>query len=157
MEYTSGMIGRAFFVRFDHGDDIVSGLEAISKKENLSLATVNILGAIEKADLVCGPKKPLGPPDPNLVKFDDGREVLGFGTITSYKGKTRVHLHGSFGNKESALTGCLRKGNQTYITMEAVITEITGISLTRKLDKWSGIDLVFFDPPSREIGENDNR
>jgi uncharacterized protein len=144
MQYSKGKTGRVFFARFDHGDDVTRKLSEIASKEKILLASVSILGAIEEATLVCGPKKAEMPPDPNFVSFDDGREVVGFGTITSRGGKPRVHLHASFGKSGRSLTGCLRKNSRTFITVEAVITEITGIALTRKTDKASGIDLVSF-------------
>jgi len=133
-----------FFVRFDNGDDVIAGLSLLAEKEKVSLASVNILGALRSAELVCGPKEPELPPEPNFVSFDDGREVIGFGTITSRNGKPRIHLHASFGKKEASLTGCLKKGNHTFITIEAVVSEIKGVSIDRKIDKVSGIDLVVF-------------
>lgn len=147
MQYSRGATGRVFFVRFDNGDDAVAVLAEIAEKENISLASVNLLGAIERATIVSGPKEPVLPPDPNVVVFNDGREVIGFGTITRREGKPRIHLHASFGSKKSSLTGCLKVGSSTFITMEAVITEITGISLTRRVDELSGIDLVSFCDP----------
>jgi uncharacterized protein len=146
MEYSRGNPGRIFFVRFDHGDDVISLLEELAEKENISLASVNFLGALEEATIVAGPVEPVRPPVSNMVKFDDGRETLGFGTITSKNGRPRIHIHSSFGKKELSLTGCLRKDSRVFITMEAVVIEVKGISAGRKLDKISGIDLVDFSP-----------
>ena len=153
MQYSSGTSGRIFFVRFDHGDDVMSLLSDLAVKERISLASVNILGAIQEATIVAGPKTPVLPPEPNLVFFDDGREVLCFGTITSKDGKPRIHLHASFGKEEKSITGCLRKDNRTFITLEAVVTEIKGISLDRKIDEASGVDLVVFKEPTQIGGE----
>lgn len=144
-------------MRFDHGEDVISLLSEMALKENISLAAFQILGAIERSHLVCGPKEPVLPPDPNLVNFNDGREAVGFGTITSINGKPRVHLHASFGQKDHSLTGCMREGSRVFITLEVVIWEISGISLTRKTDEASGIDLVCFDPrPGQEAAKDDN-
>jgi uncharacterized protein len=150
VEYSQGTVGRVFFIRFDNDDDVVEGLSLLAEKEKVSLASVNILGALRSAELVCGPKTPELPPVPNFVSFDDVREVLGFGTITSRNGKPRIHLHASFGKKDTSLTGCLRKGNRVFITIEAVVSEIKGVSLDRKVDEGSGIDLVVFDAPENK-------
>ncbi|HPN72384.1 MAG TPA: DUF296 domain-containing protein, partial [Candidatus Omnitrophota bacterium] len=132
------------FIRFDNGDDIVSLLCDIADKEKISVATVSVLGAIEEGTIVSGPKKVALPPDPNVVSFNDGREVVGSGTITRKDGKPRIHLHASFGSGNSSLTGCLRKGSKTFITLEAVVSEIKGLSLERTIDPVSGIDLITF-------------
>lgn len=147
MKYSSGSAGRIFFIRFDHGDDVITLLSDLAIKEKISLASVNILGAIQEGAIVAGPKVPVLPPEANLVNFNDGREVLGFGTITSRDGNPRIHLHGAFGSKKSSLTGCLRKNSKVFITLEAVVTEITGICVDRKVDEASGIDLIVFRQP----------
>lgn len=145
MQYKSGNIGRVLLVRFDHGDDILEKLKELSEKEDIHLATVTLLGALEEATIVCGPKKNEIPPEPVVLSFDDGREVLGIGTLIKRKGSIHPHIHGSFGKAQEALTGCMRKDCRTFITVEALITEIVGIGAQRKKDEKTGIELLSFD------------
>ena len=49
-----------------------------------------------------------------------------------------LHLHASIGKGNQVLTGCLRGTITTYIVIEAVITEITGIEMERAEDLVSG-------------------
>ena len=145
MKYAKGSIGRVFFVRFEHGEDILDKIRELAEKENIALASIILIGALKDATIVCGPSKPEIPPEPVFVSFDDGREVLGMGTLVKRKGAIHPHIHGSFGKGKEALTGCLRKDCRTFITIEALITEITGITAERKKDEKTGIELVSFE------------
>lgn len=144
MQYKSGTIGRVFLVRFDHGDDILGKVKELAKKENISLASIMFLGALEKADIVAGPKTLELPPEPMKLSFSDGREVLGFGTIASKGNEANSHIHIAIGKGEKTLAGCLRDNSATFLTIEAVITEIEGITVERKKDDTTGINLRSF-------------
>ncbi len=144
MEYAKGSIGRVYFARFDHGEDLLSEIKKIAEKEDLPAATILILGALEKGDIVTGPEKAEIPPDPHFVSFDDGREIIGFGTIIKQEGSPSVHLHSSYGRGDSSLTGCLRKGGKVFLTVEVLITEVKGIDVSRKKDEASKCNLIHF-------------
>jgi uncharacterized protein len=145
MKYARGTVGRIFFVRFEHGEDILEKIRELAEKESISLATITLIGALKDATIVCGPSKPEIPPEPVFVSFDDGREVLGIGTLVRRKDGIHPHIHGSFGKGEQALTGCLRKDCRTFITIEALITEVSGVTAERKKDDKTGIELLSFD------------
>ena len=145
MQYAKGSIGRIFLAKFDHGEDLLEEIEKLVDKEGISNATVTFIGALTKADIVTGPKKVELPVTPNFTSFEDGREVLGFGTVTRKSDGISMHIHGSYGRDKDTLTGCLRKNGKVFITIEAVIAEIKDIKVTKKKDDKTGFELLAFD------------
>mgnify|MGYP000561987532 FL=1 len=64
MEYRTGTIGRIITIRFDHGEDFLQGLREIVLKEKVRNSWFQIIGAVDKASVVIGPKEPVVPPEP---------------------------------------------------------------------------------------------
>jgi uncharacterized protein len=141
MQYKQASLGRIFILKFDHEDDLLDRLKHFALKEKIKLATITFLGALYKGDIVTGPRKPVIPPEPNEISFNDVWETIGFGIITN---SDEVHIHASFGKNEKALTGCLRKNCEVFATVEAVVTELTGVDAERKIDKQTHLKLLSF-------------
>ncbi|MFH1846173.1 MAG: DUF296 domain-containing protein [Candidatus Omnitrophota bacterium] len=97
MEYTKGKIGRILIVRFDHGDDLLESIKRLVQEERINFASITFFGALESGDIVTGPKKAELPPLPEWIRFDDGREVLGFGTIVMSENTIHSHFHVTLG------------------------------------------------------------
>lgn len=143
MRYAKGKIGRVFLARFDDRDDFRRELVVLSRKEKIRSAVLVFLGALREGNLVTGPKKPVIPPQPNQLKFRDGWEVLGVGTIFSSRNNSpQLHLHASMGKKRKVLTGCVRDDSKVFLVVEAVIFELSGIKAAKELDPKSGINLL---------------
>ena len=66
MEYRTGSIGRVLTIRFDHGEDFLAGLREVILKEKICSAWFQVIGALDKAGVVIGPKEPL-PAGPDLA------------------------------------------------------------------------------------------
>ena len=144
MEYSECSIGRVFLVKFEHKDDLIENIRALALKERISFATITFLGALSKGDIVCGPKKTELPALPARFSFKKGHEVVGFGTIAKSAGEVQPHIHAAIGKGKKAMTGCLRKGCEVFVTVEAVITELKGVDISRKMDKNIGHTLLAF-------------
>ena len=144
MDYKSVSIGRVFLVRVEHGEDFLEKLKELAREENISFGTVTFLGALTSADIVAGPKKLELPAQPTDLSFSDGREVVGFGTISRKSGEVTLHVHASLGKGEKTLAGCLRKNCEVFITVEAIVTELVGADVLRKKDSRTGHELLFF-------------
>jgi len=142
MEYAKGAVNRVFAVRFDDKEDILSGIEDIVKRENIGFATILILGAVKKGKIVSGPEYDRLPPDPNWNFFSRTHEIIGGGTIVSDGNIVEPHIHIALGRADRSLTGCLRGVSEVFITVEAVITEVTGIEVARRKDEKTGIKLL---------------
>ncbi|MCW5212957.1 hypothetical protein VU04_08595 [Desulfobulbus sp. TB] len=64
MEYRTGTIGRVMTIRFDHREDFLQGLREIVLKEKIRNCWFQIIGAVDRAGVVIGPKEPVVPPEP---------------------------------------------------------------------------------------------
>jgi len=51
-------------------------------------------------------------------------------------------LHGAFGKGDSVKVGCLREKAETFLVLEAVILELSGINAMREFDPASGMSLL---------------
>ena len=144
MEYTKGNIERIFVVKFEHGDDLLSELTELVRKEKIKSGIIHLIGALEKADIVVGPEKVEIPPTPIWRKFDDGREILGLGTIFWKGNEPKIHIHSCIGREDKVNLGCVREDAGVYLVVEAVIIEID-VNVTRKFDERTGLDLIEID------------
>ena len=142
MKYTEGTIGRVFLIKFNDKDIFLKEIEKFEKKENIKVATMIFLGALRNGDLVTGPKKTVIPPDPNWVKFKDGWEVFGIGTIFTNKKGPQIHIHSSLGKKKDVFTGCIRKDSRVFLVIEAVVFELKGVKATKDIDLLTGLNLL---------------
>jgi len=135
MQYTEGQIGRVFVVRIDDGEDMLHAIRQFVTDKNIQAGSIQFLGALMNGRMVTGPEEPVIPPVPHFVLFEGGWEVFGFGTIYPGDDGPHIHFHGSVGRSGHALTGCLREKAVTYLIVEAVITEFTGLTARREFDE----------------------
>ncbi len=134
MQYTEGQIGRVFVVRIDNGEDMLQSLRQFILDKNIQSGSIQFLGALMNGRMVTGPEEPVIPPVPHFVMFEGGWEVFGVGTIYPGEGGPHIHYHASVGRSGHALTGCLREKAITYLIVEAIIIEFTGLSARREFD-----------------------
>ena len=144
MEYRSGSLGRVFMVRFDHGDDPSSGLQELCRKENLRQAWFQVLGGIARAGVVTGPREPVMPPEPVWAEADGAHEVIGSGSIYFEGDEPRIHFHAAMGQHGETLTACVRRDTRTYLILEMVIFEVTGMELSRPWYEQGGFNRLTF-------------
>lgn len=145
MQYGAGGIGRVFVIRFDDGDDLLECIKEVVDKEGIRAGVIQLLGGMQCASMVCGPRDTVRPPEPMWEGFTDGRELLGFGTIFQSADGPSIHLHGAVGRNTETYTGCIRKNTRVFLLVEAVITELTGINASKKPDAQSGITMLRFE------------
>ncbi len=141
MKYTKGTIKRLFVVKFEDGDDLLTELTKLVKKEKIKSGIIHLIGALEKAGIVVGPKKVEVPPEPVWKTFDDGREILGFGTIFRKGSEPKIHIHSAIGRGDKVNVGCVRRDAKVYLVIEAIIIEIDA-NVSRKFDEKTGFDLI---------------
>jgi len=141
MQYTEGQIGRIFVVRIDDGEDMLVTLRRFIQDKEVEAGSVIFLGALREGKMATGPEEPVIPPVPHFVFFEGGWEVFGVGTIYPGESGPDLHVHSSVGRAGHALTGCLRETAVTYLIVEAVIYEITGLSARREFDRNTQVSL----------------
>lgn len=145
MEYKQASTGRVYILRFDHGEDLLEEIKIFARKEAIKFAQVSLIGAVERCDLVSGPDGNQLPAVPSWISVKDGWEVVGYGLITRKNEEIVFHLHSSLGKKGTSKVGCFRKNAKVFVTVEAVVTEMTETGISRKTDMQSGCDLLKFD------------
>jgi predicted DNA-binding protein with PD1-like motif len=145
MQYTEGQLGRVFVVRIDDGEDMLVSLRQFINDKSVYAGSILFLGALMEGRMVTGPEEPVIPPIPHFVMFEGGWEVFGIGTIyPGEDGGPYIHYHASVGRSGHALTGCLREKAITYLIVEAVVLEFTGLSARREFDKKTQVHLPVF-------------
>jgi len=141
MQYTEGQLGRVFVVRIDNGEDMLISLRQFVIDKSIQAGSITFLGALMNGRMVTGPEEPVIPPVPHFVMFEGGWEVFGVGTIYPGEGGPHIHFHASVGRSGHALTGCLREKATTYLIVEAVIMEFTGLKARREFDQKTQLHL----------------
>lgn len=134
--------GNRIIARLDKGEEILTQLEIISKKEGIKLAEVSALGAtndITVGVLHTAEKKYY----PN--HFTGDMEIVSLtGTVSTMNGEYYAHLHMSAGNGEGHVVG--GHLNQAIIsaTCEMVISIIDG-EVDRAFNEEVGLNTFKFD------------
>lgn len=143
MKYQVGRQGRVVVARFEDNDSILEGLQEIAKKEDIRAGVLFVLGGIKRGKFVVGPQKDDEmPPKPEWREIDESYEVVATGTVFWQEDEPKIHIHCAFGKKDTVKMGCLRTDTKTFMVLEAVILEITGINAVRELDPTLGIALL---------------
>ena len=142
MKYQVGRPGRIIVARFEDREDVLANLVEIVKKENIKAAVFQLVGGMREGSIVVGPEKDEFPPTPMWRQLGESHEVVGFGTIFWQADEPKIHFHGAFGKRDMVKVGCLRENSETFLVLEAVITELEGITAKRELDPVSNMVLL---------------
>ena len=153
MQYTEGQLGRVFVVRIDDGEDMLHSLRQFIIDKNIQAGSIHFLGALMNGRMVTGPEEPVIPPVPHFVMFEGGWEIFGVGTIYPGEGGPHIHYHASVGRSGHALTGRLREKAITYLIVEAVIMEFTGLSARREFDEKMQLHMPIFGQDRSSVDE----
>lgn len=128
--------------RIDKGEEILENLKVICKKENVKLANVNALGAINDFEV--------GLFDVDEKKYYSKKYTGNFeivsltGSITTKNGETYMHIHLSAGDKENKVYGGHLNRAVVSATCEMFIQVIDG-KVERKFDEEIGLNLFKFE------------
>jgi predicted DNA-binding protein with PD1-like motif len=143
MQYSEGRLGRAFVIRLEDGEDLIESIQRFVEMMDVSAGIIHFLGALREGRLITGPKEPTIPPGPPFVQELEGAwETFGVASVyPGEEGKAAVHLHGSAGHDNRALTGCLREKATAYLVVEAVVFEFCGLEAHREIDEMTGLSL----------------
>ncbi|MFC2062879.1 PPC domain-containing DNA-binding protein, partial [Chloroflexota bacterium] len=105
---------------------------------------VILVGGLDSGNIIVGPRDGASrPPQPMSLPIDGAHEVAGVGTLApDEEGNPILHMHAALGRSGQTLSGCLRLGVKTWLAVEAILYEITGVKAVRTLDKESGFKLL---------------
>jgi predicted DNA-binding protein with PD1-like motif len=132
-------------MRLHEGDKVYDSIQTVADKEGLSAAVVFVIGGVKNGAVVVGPVDQDERPLKTIVKrFDDGREIVGIGTLFKNEaGEIKLHTHASIGKGSDTITGCPRIGLDSWLVTEVVMLELVGLSAVRAKEA-GGLELLTF-------------
>ncbi|MCF7885732.1 MAG: DNA-binding protein [Candidatus Marinimicrobia bacterium] len=145
MKYSEAKQGRTFILRLEDGEIIHETVENFAREKNINSASLIILGGADKnSKLVVGPKDGRAEQiEPMEHGLNNVHEIAGVGTLFPNENEDPIlHMHITAGRKNSAVTGCIRRGIKTWLITEIILTEIKDTSAHRKRDPESGFTLL---------------
>ena len=133
--------GDTLIVRMDRGEEITEQLRAVAEKENIRLASVEALGAVD--DFTVGVYN-VAEKQYYSNRFQGAFEIVSLtGTVTTMDGQFYHHLHMSAGDDKGAVFGGHLNSATVSATCEMVIRVIDG-TVERAKDPEIGLNLFRF-------------
>ena len=136
MEYKR--IGDTLIARIDRGEEILQSLKTICEKENVRLASVSAIGAVDHA--VVGLYRV---DEKKYYKntFDGEMEMTSLsGNVTEKEGQVYLHLHANFADADGQVVGGHLNKAVISGTCEMFIHTLSG-TVGRKPDEETGLNV----------------
>ena len=128
-------------VRIDRGEEITEQLRTVAEKENIRLASIEALGAVN--DFTVGVYN-TAEKKYYANRFQGAYEIVSLtGTVTTMDGQFYHHLHMSAGDEKGAVFGGHLNSAVVSATCEMVIRVIDG-TVERRHDPEIGLNLFRF-------------
>jgi len=132
-------------VKLEDGDAIPECIEEFAVEKELQRGLCFLLSGIRGGRLVAGAEE--GKPGPSVTLeeiVNDVHEAAGIGTIfPDAEGVPRLHMHAALGRESSTRTGCLRAGTRVWSIGEAIIIELVGTDMKRRVDPATGLEVLW--------------
>ncbi len=133
--------GDTVIARIDRGEEILAQLQLIAEKENIKLASVSALGAVD--DFTVGVFKP-AEKKYYSNSFQGSYEIVSLtGTVNTMDGAYYAHIHMSAGNDRGEVFGGHLNRAVVSAVCEMVIRVIDG-RVDRYFDESIGLNLFKF-------------
>lgn len=128
-------------IRLDDGDEIVSSLKSVCKREGIGSALVSGIGAARKVEIAHYDTRERRY---NSIKLEGMLEIVSLsGNISMLGGEPSPHLHMAISKSDfSTFSGHLMSA-EIYPTCEIVLFQL-GAKVERKPDKKTGLNLQSF-------------
>ena len=133
--------GNKYFVRIDRGEEVMASLKELCGKENITLAEVKALGAVDDFSV--------GLFDVDEKKYHSSRftfpaEIVSlWGTVTTKDGEFYAHIHMSTGDKDGHVFGGHLNSARVSATCEMIV-DVSDGTIERKLSPEVGLNLFEF-------------
>ncbi|MCR5607292.1 MAG: DNA-binding protein [Treponema sp.] len=139
MEYRQ--FGDTFVVRLNRGEEIITELTALCKKENIELASVQGIGA---ADLATIGLYNVSEKFYHKTQLKGAMEISSLlGNITTMNGETYLHLHINLCDENMNIRGGHLNECRISATGEIIVTKING-NVDRIKDNETGLNIFKF-------------
>lgn len=133
--------GDTYLVRMDRGEEVLSALSSLCAQENIRLAQVDALGAVDHAvvSVYDVPTKTF-----YRKEFNEPMEISSLcGTVSQMDGQVYLHLHVTLCDKDLIAHGGHANELRISATCEMTVRMIPG-AVDRKLDEEIGLNLFCF-------------
>ena len=128
-----------FILRFDSGDEVISGIAAFCKKEDIRAASFTAIGASER--IVFSYYK-LHEKAYQDREVEERLEIISLaGNVALLEGEPVVHAHGSFSNRHYTVRGGHVKKLIVSATCEVSLRAHEG-EINRAYDEKTGLNLM---------------
>ena len=134
--------GDTYIVRMDRGEEILSTLTELCRQEDIRLAQVDALGAVDHAVVSV-----YDVPTKTFYKkeFNEPMEISNLcGTVSRKEGQVYIHLHATVCDKNLTAHGGHANELRVSATCEMVVRVIPG-EVGRRLDEKIGLNMFQFD------------
>ena len=134
--------GDTYIVRMDRGEEILSSLTELCRQEDIRLAQVDALGAVDHAVVSV-----YDVPTKTFYKkeFNEPMEISNLcGTVSRKEGQVYIHLHATVCDKNLTAHGGHANELRVSATCEMVVRVIPG-EVGRRLDEKIGLNMFQFD------------
>ena len=130
-----------FVIRLEKGEEVISCLKELCKKENIRLGEITGLGA---ANLVEIGVFNVNTKEYNTKVFEGIYEITSLvGNVTEKDGEVYLHIHINFGDEEGRVLGGHLVRAIISATSEIIVSKIDGTA-GRKLSDEIGLNLLDF-------------
>jgi len=133
--------GDTYIVRMDRGEEILSQLISLCEKEQIALAQVDALGAVDHAVVSV-----YDVPTKTFYKkeFNEPMEISSLcGTVSRKDGQVYIHLHATVCDRELNAHGGHANELRVSATCEMVVRVLPGL-VERRLDENIGLNVFRF-------------
>ena len=139
MEYRK--FGDTYLVRLDRGEEILEQVEILARKEDIALAAVQALGAVDRFTVGAYDTEKQAY---QANEFAGAFEIVSLvGTIDRKDGQFYAHLHMSAGDSRGRVFGGHLNEARISATCEMAVRELPG-RLDREKDPETGLNLWRF-------------
>lgn len=133
------IFGNTIVARIDRGEEVLSSLKIICKKENVQLASISAIGA---ADHVIVGLYNVAEKEYIKNTFDGEMEMTSLtGNVTTKDGEVYLHLHANFADGDGHVFGGHLNEAVISGTCELFIFTLNG-TMGRKLDEVTGLNIL---------------
>ena len=131
--------GRIYVCRFDYEADLLESIKRFVEEKNIGAAFFIVIGAVKKARLNYYNQEEKRYLE---ILVDKPLEIAScMGNIAKMDGKTIVHAHIVFSDKEGKTYGGHLASGTIIFAGEMVLVELKDIELRRKYDEVTGLNL----------------
>lgn len=126
--------------KLEKGTSLTDGILTIAKKEKVRTARVEAIGGVNSLQLAFFNHEEKRYEERKFEEFMEVTSLLG--NITLKDGKPFLHMHGTFGRRDSSVIGGHLVSATVFPMLEVVITP-TKNTANRRFDEETGLNVIY--------------